>query len=296
MNGRPHCLMIRGMTRRFAVLFTVLAASAPVAQSARAPQIESITAAELRADLFFLASDAMQGRLTDTRENALAADWIVSRFERLGLKPGGNAGGFDHRYNLMTAALGQGNAMSIGGAGGSVRSDLHVAEEFYPQRFSANAAVEGPVTFAGFGIVSPERKHDDYRDAVRGRIALVLDREPGVDDPASPFDGVVTAEAAQPLKKVLAAQEKGAVAVIFVEDVHNQTAATNFQAQSANYWPGTPPRVERYTLKGWSDRVRIPVVQVSAPIAERLVAGSGKTLLELAKTAEARGGVTPVAL
>ena len=40
--------------------------------------------------------------------------------------------------------------------------------------------------------------------------------------------------------------------------------------------------------------MRIPVVQVSAPVAERLVAGSGRTLLELARTAETRGGVTPV--
>ena len=103
-----------------------------------------------------------------------------------------------------------------------MRWELRAGEEFYPHRFSANAAVEAQVTFAGFGIVSPERKHDDYAEAVRGRIALVLDREPGVNDPASPFDGVVTAEAAQPIRKVLAAQEKGAVGVLFVEDVHNR--------------------------------------------------------------------------
>ena len=88
MRGAGGC----HSARRLAVLFAFLAVSAPAAQSARAPQIESITAAEMRADLFFLASDAMQGRLTDTRENALAADWIVSRFERLGLKPGGTGG------------------------------------------------------------------------------------------------------------------------------------------------------------------------------------------------------------
>jgi Zn-dependent M28 family amino/carboxypeptidase len=284
------------MSRRFALLLTLSAVSLPAAQSNRAPQIDSITAAELRADLFFLASDAMQGRLTDTRENAIAADWIASRFERIGLKPGGNAGGFDHRYNLMAASLGQGNAVSIGGGAGGMRWDLRAGEEFYPHRFSANAATEAQVMFAGFGIVSPERKHDDYRDAVRGRIALVLDREPGVNDPASPFDGVVTAEAAQPLRKVLAAQEKGAVGVLFVEDVHNQSAPANFQAQAANYWPPTAPRIERYTLKAWADRVRIPVMQISVPSAERLVGNSGKTLLELAKTAETRGGVTPVAL
>lgn len=283
------------MSRRLALLLTLCAVSVPAAQSNRAPQLDSITAAELRADLFFLAGDAMQGRLTGTRENALAADWVASRFERVGLKPGGNAG-FDHRYNLMTASLGQGNAVSIGGGAGNVRWDLRASEECYPHRFSANAAADAQVTFAGFGIVSPERKHDDYRDEVRGRIALVLDREPGVNDPASPFDGVVTAEAATPLRKVLAAQEKGAVGVLLVEDVHNQPAPGNFQAQAANYWPAAPPRIERYTLKTWSDRVRIPVMQISVPAAERLVAASGRTLLDLAKTAETRGGVTPVAL
>ncbi len=266
--------------------------TSPLAQGARAPQIESITAAELRADLFFLASDGMQGRLTNTPENALAGDWVLSRFQRLGLKPGGH-GGFEHRYAVMTAALADGNAMRIGESG--ARSELRLGEEFYPHRFAANAAAEATLAFAGFGIVSRERGHDDYRDAVRGRIALVLDREPGVNDAASPFDGVVTAEVAQPIKKVLAAQEKGAVGVIFVEDVHNQSGpAANFSAQAANYWPATAPRVERYTLKAWSDQIRIPVVQVSVPVAERLVAASGQTLVALAQSAEARGGVTPV--
>jgi len=41
------------------LLSVLLMPSAPTAQSARAPQIESITERELRADLFFLASDAM---------------------------------------------------------------------------------------------------------------------------------------------------------------------------------------------------------------------------------------------
>jgi hypothetical protein len=283
---------------RFLILgiVLVLAASAPLAQSSRAPQVESIRAAEMRADLFFLASDAMQGRLTDTPQNDLAADWVASRFERLGLKPGGH-GGFNHRYFLMTASLGRDNTLSAGQLPSSgTRWDMNVAEEFYPHRFSANAGAQGSLTFAGFGIVSPERQHDDYRDTARGRIALILDREPGVNDPNSPFDGVVTAEVAQPLKKVLAAQEKGAIGVLFVEDVHNQTGPTNFQSQATNYWPATTPRVERYTLKSWSDKIRIPVMQISAAAAERLVASSGRSLRDLARGAERRGGIEPVAI
>ena len=285
------------MRGRAAVVVLALSAPGLLAQPARAPQMDSIKTAEMRADLFFLASDALQGRLTDTPENAIAADWVRSRFERLNLSPGGQDGSFDHRYNLMKASLGAGNALSIGVLPGSgTRSDLKVSEEFYPHRFSANATAEGSVTFVGFGIVSPERKHDDYRDAARGRIALILDREPGVNDPASVFDGVVTAEVAQPIRKVLAAQDRGAIGVLFVEDVHNQTGPSNFQAQAATYWPATAPRVERYTLKAWADRVHIPVMQISAPVAERLIAGNGRTLLELARSAETRGGVTPLAI
>lgn len=291
-------------------LCAVLAFAGVAAQPASAPHREAITARQLRADLFFLAGDGMQGRLTDTATNALAADWILSRFERAGLQPAGHGGTFEHRYALMTASLADGNAILVSPgrgatasgataapAGGRVQARLRLAEDFYPHRYTANAAVEAAVVFAGFGIVSPERGHDDYGDAARGRIVLILDREPGVNDPASLFDGVVTAEAAQPLKKVLAAQDKGAAGVLFVEDVHNQTGpAANFQAQATAYWPGEAPRVERYTLKAWADRVRIPVMQISRPVAERLVAGSGTPLLDLARGAEARGGTTPVDL
>ena len=36
---------------------------------------------------FFLAGDSLRGRLTDTNENRAAADYIRSRFERVGLEP-----------------------------------------------------------------------------------------------------------------------------------------------------------------------------------------------------------------
>ena len=79
---------------------------APLAAQQRAPQNDSITQADLRADLFFLAGDAMRGRLTDTEENRATADYIRSRFERMGFKPVAPNGSFFQPYNLMTATLG----------------------------------------------------------------------------------------------------------------------------------------------------------------------------------------------
>jgi hypothetical protein len=48
---------------------------------------DDITAGKMRADLFFLASDAMQGRMSLERGDDVAIQWIVSEFTKAGLKP-----------------------------------------------------------------------------------------------------------------------------------------------------------------------------------------------------------------
>lgn len=262
----------------------------------RAPQIESIREAELRADLFFLASDGMRGRLTDTPENALTAEWIKARFERLGLTPGGTGRSYFHPFSLMTATLGSPNTLVLN-AGDASPLTLKVEQDFYPQRFSASARVKGPVVFAGYGISAPAQGHDDYRTgAFGGRVVLVLDHEPGERDPDSALDGVVTAEAASPLRKALAAQAKGAAAVLFVADVHNHPGSDGFDFAARTFWPDTPPRLERYTLGSLMEQVRIPAVHISSASASRLVSRSGRTLEELARAADAPGGLGALAI
>jgi peptidase M28-like protein len=131
---------------------------------------------------------------------------------------------------------------------------------------------------------------------VRGKIVLAIDHEPGEREPDSPFDGVVTSEPSTAWRKALAAQDKGAVAVLFVSDVHNHPGAANFEAAARNYWPDKPPRILSYTLAAWADRIRIPVAQVSPAVAASLVAGTNKTLEELSKASETPRGFVPLAL
>jgi hypothetical protein len=254
-----------------------------------APFNDSIRISDLKADLFFLAGDGFQGRLVGTPQNALAAEFVRSRFERAGLKPGAPNGSFIQMNNLMIATLGEHNRLEMIAADGT-RLELRPEQDFYPQRFSASGSVRAPVTYAGFGIHAPALGYDDYGDRVKGRIALILEHEPGERDPNSPFDGVVTAEAAVAIKKALAAQEKGAVGVLFVTDVHNHPDVVNFQAAARAFWPPQAPRVDRFTLASWADRVRIPVAQVSPALAELLVRGTGRSLAELSKAAESAHG------
>ena len=171
-----------------------------------------------------------------------------------------------------------------------------VGVDFYPHRFSGSGRVSGPVVFAGFGISAPGYGYDDLAGDLRGKILLVLDHEPGENDAASAFDGLVTSEYASQLKKTLAAQERGAAAVLFVADLHNHPGPEDFDQAARLYWPSPAPRVGRYALGSWMERVRIPAAQVSIALAEALVRGTGKSLVELGRAAESRRGTAALAL
>lgn len=267
-----------------APLVASLTSATPLAAQGAAPHAEAITASRMRADLMYLAGDGFRGRLTDTPENALALEWIKARFEWLGLAPRGSGGSFFAPYNLITSTLGTTNELAVDW--GTATSRHVVGGDFHPRFHSATARASGAVAFVGFGISAPALQHDDLAGDVRGKILLMLDNEPGVNDPASPFDGVVNSEYANQLRKTLAAQARGAAGVLFVADVHNRQGEEDFDGATRAYWPATPMRLPRYTLASWMQQVHIPAGQISMALAEQLVKGTGKSLVTLARAAE----------
>jgi Peptidase family M28 len=260
----------------------------------RAPGSDAITSAKMRADLEFLSGDALRGRLTDTPENAIALEWIKARFEWLGLTPMGANGSYFLPYNLSVGALGAGNDLAVTRNGSTTHYDL--ATGFYPHRFSASGTGSGALVFAHFGIAATPFGYDDLTGDIRGKVLLILDHEPGETDSTSAFDGVVTSEYSSPLKKALAAQARGAAGVLFVTDVQNHPSARPFEASEHAYWPAQPPRLLPYTLALWADQLRIPVGQISIPLADSLVRAAGKSLADLARQSETKRGSPPVPL
>ena len=81
------------MGRRFFSFMALLAvpviSSVPVAEvpARLATGYNSIRAASLQANLTFLASDALEGRLSLTRGSEVAIEWIRAEFAKAGLKP-----------------------------------------------------------------------------------------------------------------------------------------------------------------------------------------------------------------
>lgn len=248
-----------------------------------APFSDSITEGALSADLHFLAGDAMAGRLVGTPEIAIASAWIRSRFESLGLRPAGDREDYYQDFDLAWFSLAPGNELTFTGASRARRP----GNGWTPSNVSATGRASGDVVFAGFGIVEPRLDYDDYRGAdLQGKIVLVLEREPGATDPASPFDGLVTAEASREWRKALAAQERGAAAILFTRDIQNREDSQDWTETHRSAWPETPRRIERFTLGTWVNQIEIPAARISSELAATLVAGSGQSLQALAAAAE----------
>ena len=246
----------------------------------------------MRADIEFLAGDALRGRLTDTPENGIALEWVKARFQWLGLKPMGANGSYFLPYGLSVGELKEGNELTVTRNGASARYAANTG--FYPHRYSASGTASGDLAFAHFGISAPALRYDDLAGDLRGKIVLVLDHEPGENDSTSVFDGVVTSEYSNGLKKALAMQAKGAAAVLFVTDVQNHAGAASFEAASRGYWPAQPPRLIPYTLAAWADKLTIPVGQIAVALADSLVRATGKSLADLARESESSRGLPPV--
>jgi len=87
------------------LLIPIAALPAQRAPSSRAVRraTETITAADIRRRMAVLADDSMRGRDTPSPELEKAARHIAAEFRRLGLRPGGDDGGFLQRYTIRCA-------------------------------------------------------------------------------------------------------------------------------------------------------------------------------------------------
>ena len=271
------------MRRAFGLLLTVTALGQD-----RAPGIDTIRRDELKADLFFLASDAMRGRLTGTPEYAVAAEWIAARYARLGLQAVNSDGSFFHTFDLVVSRLAEGNRLTVT-RGADSRRVARQGEDFHPLIFSADGEARGRVLFAGFGIKAPDLKWNDYpASTARESILMILDGEPAPDDPKSAFDGLVTSEYANHLRKTLDAQALGATGVLFVNARAADSRVRSFASAASSYWPAKPPRIERYTLAAYTNLIRIPAVQISPALAEQILGREPGALLKEAAQGPAR--------
>src|SRR5215475_2554049 len=164
--------------------------------------LDDIQAAKLRADLTFLASDAMEGRMSLERGSEVAIQWIASEFAKAGLKPAvGDS--FLQPVPLVEYKMDRDNTfLKLSG------QSLHAPD--VTGNYPNDGVYKGRVVFAGFGISAPELHYDDYAGIdAKGKIVLVFNHEPQEEDANSIFNGKGNTRYANPRAKMAIAQRHG---------------------------------------------------------------------------------------
>jgi hypothetical protein len=221
----------------------------------------------LRADIRFLSDDLLEGRGTAMRGYDIAAKFIATQMEGLGLQPAGDSGTYYQEVPLRQSQIDQG-ASSLTLTRDGKSESLKLAEEFLPitDPGRGDSTVEAPVVFAGYGVVAPDQHYDDYKGLdVKGKIVAVLSGAPG-------FQSSLKAHYSSSEEKAKAAVAHGAVGVIGLDD----------PIQEKSYPFTKAARDLAFPEFRWLDKQGQPndyfpelrgVAFVSVPVVEKLFAG-----------------------
>ena len=249
----------------------------PVVSKSAAPDFAN-TAADIRAEdmkqhVTYLASDALDGRLTGTEGEKLATEYVAGVFEKSGLMPFGDKDTWFENFDFTAGvALGEGNVLTLDG--GKDKPVLTADKEWRPLSFSQTGQIAaGGIVFAGYGVETPEeatgaegKKIEPYSSYahldVKDKWVLVLRYLP---------EGITQERRNELIRysslrfKALTARQKGARGLIVASGpnskVVEQLVTMTFDASLASSG--------------------IPAISVTDAVADTLLKSAGKTLKEL---------------
>jgi hypothetical protein len=183
------------------------ASSAATTTAARG--VDTISAAQLKNYLSFIASDEMEGRDTPSRGLDTTAKFIAMNLERWGFKPAGDDGSFFQKIVLRRDILdGPHSSAEIN------RQKFNFGEDFLPN--AVGATVTGPMIYVGHGWVVKSKNIDAYKGVdVKDKIVVVF----GEGLPQGVTRADLTGKMGEDwISPALYAQQHGAKAVLAIAD------------------------------------------------------------------------------
>lgn len=221
---------------------------------------EAVAAPEpIDAHVRFLASEPLEGRLTGTAGEQLAAEYLVDQLRAIGAVPLHGQESFLHSFDYTSGSRDGGSTIAVNGA------EVTGTDKVQALSLSDSGTVEGDVVFAGYGLKVPDSAdfgYDSYATLdVKDKIVVVLrylpeDTEGDVRSTLARYSGL--------RYKALLARERGAKAMILVTGPN-----------SANAGEVTPMTFDT-AISGSG----ILAVSVNGEIAAQLFGGAEQSLAE----------------
>jgi Zn-dependent M28 family amino/carboxypeptidase len=167
--------------RSFLAATVALTALFSVASQASPADDMTQSAADIHAHMAFLASDLLRGREAGSVDFDIAAAYVASQMEQLGLKPlGGDGKSYLQPVPLLSYRAADQGALVLKDKDGKEQK-LVFGEDYLVRGspFGAEVKKTAPLVFAGFGVVAPEHGRDDYAGLdVKGKIVVLLGGAP----------------------------------------------------------------------------------------------------------------------
>lgn len=215
--------------------------------------------APLDAHVRYLASAPLEGRLTGSPGEELAADYLVEQLRAIGAVPLPGHDSFLHSFDYTSGSRDGGTTISI------ADTEITGTDRIQALSLSESGIVEGDVVFAGYGLKVPDSAdfgYDSYATLdVKDKIVVVLRYVPegtegDVRSTLSRYSGL--------RYKALLARERGAKALILVTGPNSVNAGE------------VMPMTFDTAISGSG----IVAVSVNGDLAEQLFAGAEQTLAD----------------
>ena len=227
------------------VLVCMLVLQAGICQKATSslPGLQAIREADLKADLFDMASDHFRGREAGTLDELKVSVWWAQKLHALGLQPVGDDGTYFQFFSMKRNRIGKATNISVGNNALVLWKDVLVAQ-------TAPAQVNAPILFLGNATKEAIDKTD-----VKGKAVVIQASTEGINLnvslPERRYTGYV-------LRKYNDIINRGAAALIFIADEMGEKS-----------WPAVLPAMSRglYDIEGGPNATvstRTPVLWVHA--------------------------------
>jgi Zn-dependent M28 family amino/carboxypeptidase len=215
-----------------------------------------ISASEIKSHIAILANDSLTGRKPFTPGETKAIRYISSQFKTLGLAPGNN-GSYFQDVPMVEITSTPSETMSVTGAKTSI--DLHFPTDFVAstrQELNNVQLTNSPLVFAGYGIVAPEYKWNDYAGLnVKGKTVIVLVNDPGFKSGQHLFKGDTMTYYGRWTYKYEEAARQGAAGIIIVHQTepasYGWSVVSNSFTGAKLYLQQKDKHLSRCKVEGW---------------------------------------------
>lgn len=270
--------------------------------SGQTPQdngLQSINQNALQAQLGFLASDWMEGRMAGEKGESISADYIASMLQLCGVEPWGDLvrsasivkntpeeRSYFQKISLLKTVLGNQQELRVKSSDGAVIKTVIFTYnvDFNLRPATESFEVEAPVVFAGYGFRNDKLKFNDYNKLdLKGKFILKISGIPAFA--AAKLSAEEIYASGREFEKY--ALDEGAAGIM---EFKPDRFLVNPERNNFNMSPSeNTPRPAAYNASYYIPQINTPVnllrISISAKVADELLRGTGNSVEDYIKKA-----------